>query len=438
MRIALLAPGTGGFYCGSCMRDHALFRGLWEAGHDAVLVPLYLPIITDEGDTRDHRAIHLGGVNMYLQQVSRVFRHTPRFVDRIFDSRPLLGYAARRATMTQPEDLGPITKSMLRGESGRQVKEVRRLADGLAQGAPFDVICLSNLLLVGLARELRDRLGPVPIVSTAQGEDAFLDSLPEPHRSEAWEIVSRRCEDLAALLPVSRYYADVMTERLSIQPERVHPVWNGVTVDDFRAAPEPPSPPVIGFLARMTETKGLETLVEAFLKISGEDRVPAVRLHVAGTWTPADRELTDRLERTVDDAGLTDRVTFSRDVSRDEKIEFLSGLSVLSVPAVYGEAFGLYVIEAWAAGVPVVQPRHGAFPELIDDTGGGVLYDPDGGANALANALTDLLRDPARARALGAKGREATQDRFTVSAMTERVLTVFRQVAPSRSTPEGE
>jgi len=431
MRIALLAPGTGGFYCGSCMRDHALFRGLRAAGHDAVLVPLYLPIVTDEGDTSDHDELHLGGINMYLQQVSGLFRRTPRFVDRIFDSRPLLGYAAKRAAMTQAEDLGPITLSMLRGESGHRVKEVRRLADGLAKGPRFDVVCLSNLLLVGLARELRARLGDVPIVSTAQGEDAFLDDLPEPHRTEAWAIVAERAGELDGLLPVSRYYAGVMAERLSLPKDRVHPVWNGIRADDFEAATDSPSPPVLGYLARQCETKGLSSLVEAFLTIAGEDRVPDLRLHVAGTWTEADRPLTDRLEARIGSAGLTDRVTFARDVSREEKIAFLRGVSVLSVPALYGEAFGLYLLEAWAAGVPVVQPRHAAFPELIEETGGGVLYDP-GESGALADALTELLRQPDRARALGAAGREAVRDRFTIEAMTGRVLSVLETVIEPR------
>ncbi len=427
MRIVQLTPGTGTFYCGSCMRDNALVSGLRERGHDALLVPLYLPPLLDEADASLGTPLALGGVNMYLQQVSRVFRHTPRWVDRLFDARPLLGLAARRAALTQPEALGEMTLSTLRGESGNQAKEVERLAEWLATSGRPDVVCLSNVLLVGLARRIRERLGPVKVVSTLQGEDAFLDSLPEPHRSQAWDLLGERCRELDAVLPVSRYYADVMTERLGLAPDRVRPVHNGIRVDGYEPAEAPPHPPVIGFLARMSEAKGLETLVDAFLAIQREDRVPGLRLAITGTCTAADRPFTTRLEARIREAGQSEHVEWRRNVSRDEKLAFLRGLSVLSVPATCGEAFGLYVLEAQAAGVPVVQPRHGAFPELLADLGGGTLCEPDD-VDALASALTDLLLDPARARSLGLRGREAVLNRFTHHHMAERVLGVFEHL----------
>ena len=98
---------------------------------------------------------------------------------------------------------------------------------------------------------------------------------------------------------------------------------------------------------------------------------------------------------------------------------------MLSVPATYGESFGLYVIEAMAAGVPVVQPRHGAFPEIIAATGGGVLYEP-ADPDALASAIEDTLLDPQRAQELGERGRQAVHAHFSVAKMAENVLTVFQ------------
>jgi glycosyltransferase involved in cell wall biosynthesis len=427
VKIVQLTPGTGGFYCGSCIRDNALVRGLRERGHDALLVPLYLPHVVDEENASRGTPIALGGINMYLQQISGVFRRTPRWIDRLLDGRWLLGLAARRATMTKPESLGEMTLSTLRGESGHQAKEIDRLARWLAREGTPDVVCLSNVLLVGLVRTLRERLGPVKIVCTLHGEDAFLDSLPEPHRSQAWDLVAERCRDLDALLPVSHYYADLMTERLGLDPERVRPVHNGIDVEGYEPAPSVAAPPAVGFLARMTPAKGLETLVDAFLALKRDAAVPDLRLHVAGSHTPADRAFTRRLEERIGAAGQSHAVSWQRNISRDEKLAFLRGLSVLSVPATYGEAFGLYVLEALAAGVPVVQPRHGAFPELLAELGGGVLCEPDK-VDALAGALTDLLSDPARARSLGAEGRQAVLDRFTLRHMTERVLEVFAAI----------
>jgi len=428
MKIVQLTPGTGSFYCGACIRDNALVTGLRELGHDAILVPLYLPFMVDEDDASRGEPILLGGINMYLQQVSKVFRHTPRFLDRIFDTRRLLSLAARRAAMTTPESLGEITLSTLRGESGNQRKEVRRLVKWIAKSGRPDVVCLSNALLVGLARRIRKELGPVKVIATLQGEDAFLDSLPEPHRSRAWAIVGERCRELDALIPVSRFYADVMIEKLGVNPDLVHPVYPGLRIDGYEPTAAAPSPPVVGFLARMTPAKGLDTLVEAFLAIKRNEQVPGLRLRIAGSETTADRSFTNELRQRIEEAGHSAAVDWLPNISRDHKLEFLRTLSALSVPATCGEAFGLYMIEALAAGVPVVQPRHGAFPELIADTGGGILCEPNDPED-LARALTELLLDPPHARALGASGRKAVLDRFAVRHMTEQVLAVFASVS---------
>jgi glycosyltransferase involved in cell wall biosynthesis len=427
VRIVHLTAGTGAFHCGACSRDNALVAGLEDLGHDATLLPLYLPIVTDDRDLCAGEPILLGGINMVLQQRSRFFRRTPGFVDRIFDARPLLRLAARRAAATSPESLGAMTVSTLAGEAGNQRKEIRRLAERIAAGGPPDVLCLSNVLLSGLLGPIRELLGPVKAVCALQGEDAFLDGLPEPHRSAAFDLVRERCREIDAFLPVSGTHGATMTARLCLPPDRVHVVHPGIRVDDHLPAETAPSPPVIGFLARMSPAKGLATLVEAFLDLRRKNRIPGVRLRVAGSRTPADRAFVRGLEARIEAEGATAAVDWLPNVTRAEKLEFLRGLSVLSVPATHGEDFGLYVLEALASGVPVVEPAHGAFPELIRETGGGILCAPDDAAD-LARALGDLLLDPARARSLGAKGREAVLSRFTIPRMARRVLEVLEEV----------
>src|SRR6185295_3108522 len=108
------------------------------------------------------------------------------------------------------------------------------------------------------------------------------------------------------------------------------------------------------------------------------------------------------------------------------KIAFYQGLSIFSTPALYGEAFGLYVLEALAAGVPVVQPRHASFPELIEATGGGVLCEP-GDPKALAEAVEGLLLHPERARDMGHHGRDAVRREFTIQRMAGNAIEAFRQ-----------
>ena len=427
MRILQLTPGTGSFFCGTCIRDNALTLALRAQGHDALMVPLYLPPALDEVSAAEGAPLFYGGINVYLQQKSGLFRKTPRWVDRLLDSPTALKGAARRAGMTQAHELGDLTVSMLRGENGHQTKELDRLADWLASDdGRADVVILSNALLMGLARRIKAQTGAL-IVCTLQGEDTFLDSLPELDRDAAWRTLAERASDVDAFIAVSRYHADLMTARASLPPDRVHVVYNGILLDGY--APRPPSapdaPPVLGYLARMCPPKGLETLVEAYIALRKRDRVKNLQLRVAGAQTAADEPFVARLRARLDAEGLGGDTAFFSNVSRDEKIAFLHGLSALSVPATYGESFGLYVIEALAAGVPVVQPRHAVFPELLAATGGGVLYDLVDDPHALADTIENLLSDPEAARELGEAGRRTVFENFSVEAMARNVLAVI-------------
>ena len=419
MRIVQITPGTGNFHCGSCLRDVALVRALRARGHDVVLVPLYLPLVTEDGGTPE-TPIFFGGINVYLQHKFRLFRSTPRWLDRWLDHPGLLRMATRGDQMTSARELGELTVSMLRGEDGRQLKELRRLLEWLRSEPKPDIICLSNVLLVGMAKPLSEALG-CPVVCTAHGEDGFLDALPEPYRDQAWQELIRQAAHVRCFVPVSEYYGRVLQERTGIEADKFRVVHNGIDLEGFAPRMELPDPPVIGYLARMCAIKGLATLVQAFVRM----KLPGVRLEIAGAMTAADEAFVTEQKHLLERAGYADRVRFRPNLGRDEKIAFLQGLSVLSVPATYGESFGMYVVEALACGVPVVQPDHAAFPELLEATGGGVLTPPDD-PDALAEALTALLSDPERNLALGRSGRDRVLTRFSVERMAEEVLTLYQ------------
>jgi glycosyltransferase involved in cell wall biosynthesis len=178
---------------------------------------------------------------------------------------------------------------------------------------------------------------------------------------------------------------------------------------------------VLGFFARMCRDKGLDTLVEAFIHLKNRRNVPRLKLHVGGSCGPGDEPFVKDLRRRLAQAGYIGETVFVPNPTHAEKIAFLGALTVFSVPALYGEAFGLYLIEAMAAGVPVVQPRTAAFPEIIEATGGGVLCEP-GDPKALADAVEDLLLNPARARGLGEAGRRTALEKFNAEAMAREVL----------------
>ena len=402
MRILQLTPGTGNFYCGSCLRDNALVRGLRARGHDVLLVPLYLPFVTDEPSAAGSTPVFLSGLSVFLGQTFPV----PGWLDRVLSSPALLRQAARLTGLTRAKDLGVSAVEMLRGES----REIDRLLAWLRTQPEFDVVCLSNSLLSGLAHHFR-----APVVCTLQGEDGFLDGLPEPYRQQAWGLLAQRCVGIKHFIPVSKYFGERMRPRLGVAVDRLSVAYPGINAADF--TPATVTAPVVGYLARMHHAKGLQLLVDAFLQL----KVPGVRLRVAGAMTSSDKPLVTLLRNK-----LGDRVEFLPNLDRVAKLEFLRSLSVLSVPA-DGEAFGMYLLESLACGVPVVQPRSGAFPELIAATGGGILCEPDNPA-ALAAGLDVLLRDPVRARQLGEAGRQVVAEKFTVEALSQTVEEILGKV----------
>ena len=422
MNIVQLTPGTGSFHCGTCLRDHAVVKAMRVMGHSTLMVPLYLPFVTDGEGAGADSEIFYGGVNVYLEQKFSLFRYTPRWLDKIFNSKWVLGFAAKMAGSTDSKMLGPLTISMLKGEEGKQAKELEKLIDWLKTQPRPDVLCLSNGLLVGLARRLKE-VFHVPVVCLLQGEDAFLNAMGK-WTDEAWETAAQRSQDVDAFIAVSKYYGDLMGRRLRIPPQRMHIVHNGISLDGFHPHEAPLANPTIGFFARMIPGKGLHLVVDAFLALKKKGHIPNLKLKVGGAKTEADEKYVQEQQAKITAAGFAADVSWAYNVTFEKKVEFLRGITLLSVPTIYGESFGLYILESLASGAPVVQPRSGAFPELIEATGGGVLCEPNSAA-ALAAAMEPLLLNANEARALGERGRQSVLREFSIERMARRVLDVY-------------
>ncbi|MGA2034952.1 MAG: glycosyltransferase family 4 protein [Thermoguttaceae bacterium] len=431
MRIVHLTAGAGPMYCGSCMYGNTLAAALGKLGADVVLVPVYTPLRTDEDDVSIAHLAY-GGINAYLQQRSVVFRHTPWFVDRLLDHPALVRWAARRGARTRPEHLGALTVAMLRGQEGRLRKELEKLVRWLQDELRPDLVHLSNVMLSGLAGPLGERLG-VPVISTLSGEDVFLEKLLAPHYGEARAELRRQASQLAALVAMNRYYADFMTEYLDVPGDRVHVIAPGLNLAGHGVRPpaaDGPSrstPFTIGYLARICFDKGLHQLVEAFRLLSGRPELPPARLRVAGYLDRADRPYLDGILQSLRDWGLSDRFQYVGELDRAAKIAFLQSLDVMSVPTVYAESKGLSVLEAWANGVPVVLPAHGAFPEMVADTGGGLLCEPRR-PSALAAALAQFMADRQLAAQCGCRAQQAVRQRYHAELMARRMMELYENV----------
>ncbi len=428
MRILSITAGAAGMYCGSCLRDNALAAELMRRGHDVTLLPLYTPLRTDEASVA-HGKVFFGGISIYLQQQSWFFRKTPRLLDKLWDSPWALKLASRSSIPTSPKMLGELTVSTISGVNGIHAKEVDKLLEWLSSEPLPDVINLPNALLIGLAEPLKRALGK-PVCCTLQGEDLFLEGLPEPYRTRSLDLIRGQIEHVDAFLPVSGYYASFMSRYLGISDEKMHVVGIGINTADFPLVPRPPRPRfTIGYLGRIAPEKGLDVLVGAYLHLRGNTGFDGT-LEIAG-YLPAEHVgyLNEQRRRL---AGID--FTFHGELDRLQKIRFLQNLDALSMPCVYAEPKGLPLLEAMSSGVPVVQPRTGAFPEILRKTGGGVLTDH--GPEAIAHGIHELWRDPQRRLALGEKGAAGVRAHYTVEAMADSAMVIYTRLAEGAAVPQ--
>lgn len=415
MKIVHLTPGTGNFHCGSCHRDNHLVKALRKLGHDVVMVPLYLPLVTDGPSASENTPMFVGGINLFLQQKFPIFRKSPRWLDKLLDAPSLLLAAVKRAHMTSAKDLGQMTVASFQGTHGPQAKEWQRLLHWIETEEKPDLISLSNGLLNGLAQTIREQLH-IPVICSLQGEDSFLDALPEPYKQQSWNLFHQNSTHVARYVATSQWYADQLQARLNLPPGKIATVHNGLDLADYSPAPAPPPHPTIGYLARMIQGKGFDQLITAFIQLKQRGTHPHLRLAIGGTMTNGDQPFIQQQKKRIAAAGLTDSVTWHPNLSAAEKIKFLQSLTILSVPATYGEAFGLYLLESLACGVPVVEPNHAGLAEVVTATQGGLLYDHTQ-PEALANALETLLQNPDFRAHHAALGRENVLEKFSAQAM---------------------
>lgn len=426
-------------FCGSCMHDNALAKALVELGWDVMLVPLYTPIRTDETDVSVDR-VFFGGINVYLQQKIPLFRFVPSFLDRFLDSPKLIRRVTNRAIETDAKMLGELALSVLKGADGNQRKEVKRVNQWLTHDVHPDLLVISNILVAGFVPALKKRLN-VPVLVTLQGDDIFLDSLPDSFRTKCIDQIKRIAESVDGFIVHSEFFGRYMTEYFDLDPSKIHITPLGLDTHDYLSFQETArathAPATIGYLARLAPEKGLHNLVDAFIELKNQPGTEEVQLKVAG-WLGKEHEsyATRQWER-LDAAGLSDCYQYAGSIDRQTKLKMLSELTVLSVPTDQKEPKGLFVLEAMAAGVPVVQPAHGSFPEIVSQTGGGLLFEP-GNNSELSTKLLQLIQDNRLHQSLSESGQQAVHRDRCHTQMAQKTAEVFRQfLSSSTSSNQG-
>ena len=415
-------------YCGSCARDNALARRLLDLGHDVTLIPVYTPTRTDEPNVSRPQVL-FGGISVYLQQYLGLFRIAPRFLDRLWDAPSVIGAFAGRMVSNDPRMLGQLTLSMLDGESGVLRKEFVKLADWIRSEPLPDIINLPNSLLIALAQPLRREVQR-PVVCTLQGEELFIQGLVEPYRSKALALIRRQIATVDHFIAVSEYCSRYMMEYLRIPASKMSIVPLGINMQGYERRDTSPTrgkPYRIGYFARIAPEKGLHVLAEAYVRFRRTGGSEA-RLEAAGYASPAHASYLSSVREILRRAGLESEFTYHGVVDRDGKLAFLKSLDVLSVPATYDEPKGMFLLEAMACGVPVVQPRRGAFIEIVERTGGGRLVEPDN-PEALTEAFHSLRESPETAIALGNNGFKNVRVHYSIDVAAAHLLDVYEAIA---------
>ncbi len=427
LKIVNIVPGFGGtFYCGNCLRDSGHTKSLIKLGHDAMMLPIYLPLTMEHGIEENSTPIFYGAVNIYLKQKFGFLRHMPHWMEKMFNSSSILRYAAKKAGSTRTEGLEEMTLSMLRGKDGFQNQELQELIDFLKKHEQPDVVHLSNALLMGLAKQIKEQL-KIPVVCSLQDEDQWVDVMNDYYRQKVWELMAERAKDVDAFIAVSDYYASEMKRKMNIPEEKMFVVPIGIDKSLYKHSGPSSSPKVIGYISRMYEEHGFGLLIDAFIELKKTPGFEDVLLKLSGGYTADDKKFVKKQVKKLKSAGVIDDVEFIDDYKPENRFSFFEKTTITTVPVLRGEAFGVYQLESLACGVPLVQPNLGAFPEIINQTKGGVTFSPNT-VEAMTQKWIDVLSDEELLKTLSEEGHKNTLENYDIDSVSEMVLDIYKTV----------
>lgn len=424
MKILQIIPGSGGsFYCGNCLRDSKYVEAIKQMDHEVIKIPMYLPLFDDERDITDVPVFY-GAISIYLKQMSPIFRKAPKWFDRFLNSKPMLKFAARMAGSTRATGLEDMTVSMLKGMDGKQHEELDRMVNWISEHCQPDIIHISNALLNGIAPKLKEVLN-VPVVCSLQDEDVWIDPMEDNFQKESWGLMEANSEYIDAYIGVSSYYSKLILEKMNIPAEKVHSLHIGVDPSDYEYNPDVPKSLNIGYISRMCHENGVDIVVDAFVQLKKLPEFSKVKLFLTGGSTGDDKEILKEIRQTIHKNGLDQEVIFEEDFEKEGRTRFFNEVAFITVPVRNGEAFGLYLLESMASGVPVVQPALGAFPEIISLSKGGLTYSPNT-PEQLAQTWANLLRKPQEIQALARQGRAGVEAHFNIFDQAERLIEIYK------------
>jgi len=389
-------------------------------------VPLYLP--PDRQNVRDgfEKEVFFGAISMFLREKVGFLKNMPPFMDKIVDSVPLLKLAARQAGATRTEGYEDLTLSMIEGDNAFRKHEVDRLVRYLIKDGKPDVIHLSNALILGLARQIKQRMN-VRIVCSLLNEDDWIDEMAEPYQGNAWKMIAKEAIHVDSFITPSSYSKELFKRKTGLNCSNVHIVPLGFDPEKSDNFKTDSVHPALGYFSRVNAHNGFDKLTDAFINIKEKDLVPGLTLHVCGGFTGDDKPFISDQIKKIKTHGFQKSVKIYPEFLGNKKLEFFASVDVISVPVRKYDGYGLYILEANAAGIPVVQPATGAFPEILEMTEGGLTYSPDNNEE-LVNTLVKLLNDRDLQKILGEKGKQNVESKFSLEKMSIALSGIYNRL----------
>jgi glycosyltransferase involved in cell wall biosynthesis len=425
MKVVYLITGSGGsFYCGNCYRDMLYLRAIRKVpGISAKAIPLYLPPDRTTYESGFEKEVFFGAISMFLREKVRIFRNMPVFLEKIFDAAPFLKLAARQAGTTRTEGFENLTLSMIEGDNAFRKNEMERLVRYLQKDGKPDIIHLSNALILGIARQLKNRI-KVKIVCSLLNEDDWIDDMVEPYRGKAWEMIAQESVYVDSFVTPSHYYKELFKQKTGLKGDNIFVVPLGFDPDPVDIPRNENHPPAVGYFCRVNYHNGFDKLVDAFIKLKSDSIVSDLTLNVCGGFTGDDKPFIAEQIKKVREHGFQKSVRIYPEFQGNKKLEFFSEVDVISVPVRKYDGYGLYILEANSSGVPVVQPATGAFPEILQITKGGVTYTPDT-VEELCEVLLRLLKDRSLREVLGSNGKMNVRQELSLDKMSAGLSEVY-------------
>lgn len=419
MKILFIVPGSGdSFYCGNCFRDNLQASALRKAGHEVIVMPLYLPLKHEsfQGDT----PLFFPATTFYTAQKFFGKRKMPGWLKRLTGSDALLNMASSMSGSTSAEGLEEMTLSMITGEDAAFQDMVDQLIRWVKDSENPDIIHLSSTLLIGIAKEIKQYMR-TPIVCSVQDEEVWIDHLEGGYASAAWQGIAENARYIDRFVTTSRFYKEIFRERLPRVTE-VDVIYPGVDREKY-ASTDYPEDPVIGFFYRMNRENGLDLLAEAYVKLKEKNTIPNLRLRIGGGYTGKDKRFLESVRKKL--APYREYVVIEDAYSLEEHARFYKEITVLSVPLRFEEGVGLYLCEAFAAGRPAVEPATGSFREIVDKAG--IIYEPND-SDSLATALETLLTDPDLLERCRKNALTLSATRYSDRVLAEKLMNMYQHL----------